>query len=169
MKSEYPQVILFGSIYGEWRERYVIPVLDKLGVTYYHPIPPSGKWYRELGNREAEVMEHCETIVMHFTPDLPSFAGLAETGWGALSATQRKQNFILSIPQEEYHQPMPWWVRFIPPLKNMNKTIEDYANRSRFLVDAHARRLAPGNAHLIIVHDIHAVVAELRKLYSSPK
>lgn len=169
MKSEYPQVILFGSIYGGWRERYIIPVLNELGVSYYDPMPPSGTWDEELGNREAEMMEHCETIVMHLTPDLPSFASLAETGWGALSATQRKQNFILSMPQEEYHQQMPWWVKFIPPLKNMNKMIDDYTNRSRFLVQAHARRLAPGNDRLIIVNDINAVVIELRRLYSPRK
>jgi hypothetical protein len=169
MKPEYPQVILFGSIFGDWRERYIIPVLDERGVTYYNPISPTGKWYKDLGNREAEMMEHGETIIMHFTPDLPSFAGLAETGWGALSAVQRKQTFILSIPKEEYHQPMPWWVKFIPPMKNMSKSIEDYANRSRFLVDAHARRLAPGNEHLIMVNDINAVADALRKLYPKSK
>ena len=32
-------------IFGEWRERYIIPVLDARGVTYYNPISPTGKWY----------------------------------------------------------------------------------------------------------------------------
>jgi hypothetical protein len=169
VSMEYPQVILFGSIYGEWRERHIIPVLDEVGVTYYNPISPTGKWYTDLGNREAEMMEHGETIVMHFTRDLPSFAGLAETGWGALSAVQRKQNFILSIPKEDYHHKMPWWAQYVPPVKNMGKTIEEYTNRSRFLVDAHAHRLTSGNAQLIVVNDIKAVAAALRKLYSNGK
>jgi hypothetical protein len=163
---EYPQVILFGSIYGEWRERHIIPVLDELGVTYYNPLSPTGKWYKELGEREAEVFEHAETIVMHLTNDTPSFASLAETGWGALSASQRKQNFILSLPKEEYRHTMPWWVQFVPPMKNMGKTIEDYTNRSRFLVDAHARRLVSGNDRLIVADDIKAVAAVLRMLYA---
>jgi len=162
---EYPQVILFGSIYGEWRERHIIPVLDELGIRYYNPLSPTGAWYKELGNREAEVLQHAETIIMHFTNDAPSFAGLAETGWGALSAIQRKQHFILSLPKEDYHHTMPWWAQFLPPMKNMSKTIEDYANRSRYLVDAHARRLVNGNTHLIVVNDIKSVAAEVRKLY----
>ena len=165
MSTEYPQVILFGSIFGEWRERHIIPVLDELRVTYYNPLSPTGKWRKELGDREAEVLEHAETIVMHFTNDSPSFAGIAETGWGALSATQRQQNFIMSLPKEEYHHTMPWWAQFVPPMKNMGKTIEDYTNRSRYLVDAHARRLVSSNERLIIVNDINSVATALRKLY----
>lgn len=164
---EYPQVILFGSIYGDWRERSVIPVLDEIGVTYYNPLSPTGKWDKDLGEREAEVLQHAETIIMHFTNHSPSFAGLAETGWGALSASHRKQNFILSIPKEAYHHAMPRWAQLIPPMKNLGKTIEEYTNRSRFLVEAHARRLAAGDEHLVIVNDIKAVVAELHRLYKT--
>ncbi len=163
---EYPQVILFGSILGEWRERYIIPVLDELGVSYYNPISPTGKWHQDMGEREAEMLQHAQTIIMHFTNDSPSFAGLAETGWGALSAVQRKQNFILSIPKEAYHHVMPRWTRFVPPMKHIGQTIEDYTNRSRFLVESHARRLAPGSDYLTIVNDVNGIVATLRKLYT---
>lgn len=33
--NDYPQVISFGAIGGDWREQWVIPVLDALGVSYY--------------------------------------------------------------------------------------------------------------------------------------
>lgn len=60
--TDYPQVVLFGSIYGGWRESPIIPVLEELGVSYYHPFQEGG-WTRESGDREAEVMARCETIV----------------------------------------------------------------------------------------------------------
>jgi DNA-binding beta-propeller fold protein YncE len=48
-----PQVVLFGSIYGDWRERHVIPVLTELNVTYYNPLQPQG-WTHQVGDIEAE-------------------------------------------------------------------------------------------------------------------
>jgi hypothetical protein len=37
-----PQGVLFGSIYGQWRERYIISILTELGVTYYNPVQAHG-------------------------------------------------------------------------------------------------------------------------------
>jgi hypothetical protein len=94
--STIPQVVLFGSIHGEWRERHVIPVLTELGVTYYNPVQPLG-WSQKAGDIEAEYMAGCETVVMVFNKTLPTFAGLAETGWAALGCMERRQHFIVQI------------------------------------------------------------------------
>lgn len=62
--KQYPQVALFGSTGGDWREDYVIPLLDKLKVTYYHPAELNTTWTQVHGTREADVMLYAETIVM---------------------------------------------------------------------------------------------------------
>ena len=53
--QDYPQVALFGSIGGEWREEQVIPLLEKLNVTYYDPSDLEGTWTQVHGTREADV------------------------------------------------------------------------------------------------------------------
>src|ERR1700682_3800918 len=97
--SATPQVVLFGSIAGEWRERQIIPVLNELGVTYYNPAKPDG-WTHQAGDVEAQYMARCETVVMVFNASSPSFAALAETGWAALGCVTRNQHFILQIDLE---------------------------------------------------------------------
>jgi hypothetical protein len=163
-ETQHPQVVLFGSISGDWREQYVIPLLDELGVTYYHPGKPEGAWTEDLGRREGEVMAHAETIVMVFNNETPAFGGLAEAGWAALGCVQRGQTFILYI-EPRYATSRPWWSRLIPDAQQWVAGIEGYANRTRFLVQEHAQRLADEIDGLFVVTSIEAVLAALKKRY----
>lgn len=160
-----PQVGLFGSIYGEWREKHIIPVLDELKVSYFHPGTPDQVWTEEMGKREAEVMQQAETIVMVINDEKPAFGGLGETGWAALGAVQRKQTLILYV-QPGYTWRVPAWQRWLPGMKNLIKEMEDYAQRTRSLVTEHAKRHAQENERLIVVDSLAGVVAELKRLYS---
>ncbi len=92
-----PQVGLFGSMKGGWREKHVIPVLEQLGVTYFHPGVTGGEWTEEMGQREAEVLANCETIVMVVNDSTPTLGGLTEAGWSAWGAAQRGQTFIHAV------------------------------------------------------------------------
>jgi hypothetical protein len=161
--SASPQVALFGSIGGEWRERYVIPVLIELGVTYYNPVRPSG-WTRESGDIEADRMARCETVVMVFNRTLPAFTALAETGWAALGCVARNQNFILQIDLD-----CP--VHLSPALASMHegeqleRRLQHSTTSSRYMVYKHARAFQHPRLHL--VEDVAGVAAKLRELYPS--
>jgi hypothetical protein len=159
----YPQVVLFGSIAGNWREDHVIPVLDELGVTYYNPVSPTGWWSKELGDREAEVMAHCETIVMMFNHTSPSFTALAEAGWAALGVALRGQHFIMQI-DHDYPMTLPSSMRDTPEGPDVEKALQHWATSSRYLVYHHARQFNHPNLHL--VEDMAGVLASLRKIYS---
>ena len=162
---KYPQVALFGSIAGNWREEHVIPLLDQLGVSYYHPGTPEQTWTQVMGLREADVMAYAETIVMVINHSSPGFGGLAEAGWAALGAQVRGQNFILYIP-EGYHFPSPGWLNMVPPAKNYAEMLDDYARRTRYLVNEHAKRFAGHMDNLDVCRNIEDVLTALRKHYS---
>jgi hypothetical protein len=161
--ANYPQVILFGSIFGGWREKYVIPLLEELGVTYYNPISPTGEWYLELGDREIDMMAHCETIIMVVNTETPAFTSLAETGWGALGAAQRGQHFILQIDMD-YRYRLPDSLRQSAEGQELEKAIQDMITRSRYLVKGHASQFDLETMHL--VEDMDGVLAALRKIYA---
>jgi hypothetical protein len=166
MPSEsHPQVILFGSIRGDWREQHIIPVLDELGVSYFNPITGT-EWTEEMGRREGEVMAHCKTVVMVFNDTSPAFGGLTEAGWAALGSHRRQQTFILCV-QTAYTLARPWWVRLLPGAGRFADLIEEYAQRCRFLVLEHARHLAEDDPRLIVVDTIDEVADALRRLYAS--
>lgn len=162
-ESAHPQVILFGSIRGGWRETHIIPVLDELGVSYFNPITGTD-WTEDMGRREGEAMEHCETILMFFNDTSPAFGGLTEAGWAALRSHQRQQTFILCV-QKEYTLSRPWWARVLPGAGQWADMIEEYARRCRFLVHEHAQRLARDDPRLIVVETLDDVAAALRTLY----
>ena len=159
--SAIPQVVLFGSIFGNWREQHIIPVLTELDVTYYNPVQPLG-WTHQAGDIEAECMARCETVVMVFNRTLPSFAALAETGWAALGCVERNQHFILQIDLE-----FPLHLRpelsALPAGEQLERDLQGYATRSRFLVHKHARQFKHPRLHL--VEDVPAVAAKLREIY----
>ncbi|MEL6527164.1 MAG: hypothetical protein AAFQ07_15785, partial [Chloroflexota bacterium] len=94
MQGQYPQVALFGSMGGNWREDHVIPLLKQLGVSYFHPGIENKQWTQVMGYREADVMENAETVIMVINHSSPGFGGLAEAGWAALGAEKRGQTFI---------------------------------------------------------------------------
>jgi hypothetical protein len=160
--STIPQVVLFGSIHGEWRERHVIPVLTELGVTYYNPVQPLG-WSQKAGDIEAEYMAACETVVMVFNKTSPALAGLAETGWAALGCMERRQHFILQIDLD-YVLHLPAAITAIPAGERLEKDLQGWATRSRYLAHRHASKLE--NPRLHLVEDVPSVVAKLREIYA---
>jgi hypothetical protein len=160
--SAIPQVVLFGSIYGQWRERYIIPILTELGVTYYNPVQPHG-WTQQSGDIEAEYMARCETVVMVFNKTLPTFAGLAESGWAALGCVERNQQFILQIDLD-FPLKLPTEITAIPAGERLEKDLQGYATRTRELVYKHAREFK--NPRLHLVEDMAAVAAKLREIYA---
>jgi hypothetical protein len=159
--SAAPQVVLFGSIAGQWRERHVIPTLTELGVTYYNPVKPEG-WTQQAGDVEAEFMAHCETVVMVFNQTLPSFGALAETGWAALGCVVRKQHFILQI-ELDFPLHLPPELTAMQTGKQLENDLQGWATRSRYLVYKHAREFTHPLLHL--VDDVPAVAAKLREIY----
>ncbi|MBX3086729.1 MAG: hypothetical protein KF716_34165 [Anaerolineae bacterium] len=161
--STYPQVVLFGSISGGWRERAVIPVLERLGVTYFNPAS-GGDWTPEMGRREGEAMAHAETILMVFTNDLPSFTGLAETGWAALGAVERGQLFILCLPSENFRANTPWYLRWSGYVQRITRLFNHYAKSSRLLVREHAAKFTHPNIH--VVDSLEEAVTLLRQRYA---
>ncbi len=163
----YPQVVLFGSMTAGWREEIMIPLLEQLGVTYYHPSPRGGDWHEDKGKSEALVMQHAETIVIVIDANSSSFASLTETGWAAASSAVRGQRVILYIAPD-YRPHIPLWMRFFPPLRRVFRTIEDASRRARFLVLQHAERLRGDIPGLIICDSVENVRQELINIYGTP-
>ena len=160
MMGEYPQVVLFGSIGGGWREDHIIPVLDELGVTYFNPV--GDEWTKDMGDREADMMAHCETIVIVINTLRPSFTGLAETGWAALGAAQRGQHLILQI-DEDMTIDFPDSIRHTEDGAEFARLMQHWATSSRYLVLRHARYFDLDRLHL--VDDLDGVAAALRTIY----
>jgi hypothetical protein len=159
--ADYPQVVLFGSIGGDWREQFIIPLLEQLGVTYFNPVRAEG-WAKQWGDREAEVMAHCETIVMVINKVRPSFTSLAETGWAALRAVQRDQHFILQIDLD-YAPNLPESIRHTEDGQRVEKLLKHWTVSSRYLVHQHAKQFGIPTLHL--VDDMDSVLATLRDIY----
>jgi hypothetical protein len=160
--STIPQVVLFGSIQGDWRERHIIPVLTELNVTYYNPVQPDG-WTHHSGDIEAEYMARCETVVMVFTRHLPAFAALAESGWAALGCVERNQHFILQIDLE-FSLHLPSELTAMLAGQQLETALQGWATRSRYLVHKHAGEFKHPRMH--IVADLPAVAAKLREIYT---
>ncbi|MEM9953553.1 MAG: hypothetical protein AAF846_18235 [Chloroflexota bacterium] len=163
MQSSIPQVGLFGSIRGNWREDHVIPVLKQLNVTYFHPGVVDAQWTQVMGLREADVLAQAETIVMVINHSTPGFGGLAEAGWAALGAAQRGQSFILHIPTGYKYEGTGLAGVFG---KKYVEMLDDYAGRTRFLVNEHAKRAQSVVNGLYVVENIEGVVKQLKELYS---
>ncbi len=162
MQRQYPQVALFGSIGGGWREEHVIPLLKKLGVSYYHPGTPDQQWTQVMGLREADVMANAETIVMVINHSSPGFGGLAEAGWAALGAAQRGQTFILYIPTGYKFEGEGGLAGIFG--KKYIEMIDDYAGRTRYLVNEHAKRFKD-IVGLYVAENIQDVLTVLEQQY----
>ena len=158
---EMPQVVLFGSIGGHWREQFIIPVLEALNVTYYNP-NQGVEWTPAIGDHEAEVMAHCETIVMVINNTSPSFGGLAETGWAALGAAQRGQHFILQIDLDYQYQ-LADTLRHSGDGAELEKSLNHATQASRYLAYRHAQQFKLST--LYVANHINAVIARLREIY----
>lgn len=160
---DIPQVVLFGSIYGDWRERVVIPVLEELNVSYFDPSKPDG-WTPADGDLEAEVMARCETIVMVINRRLPSFTSLAETGWAALGAIQRGQHFILQVDQD-YNLDLPDAIISTEEGARLANYMQHWVTSSRHLVMRHALEFQHELIH--VVDSVDAVAETLRLIYEN--
>lgn len=156
-----PQVCLFGSIGGGWREAHVIPVLEELGVSYYHPFQEHG-WTPQSGDIEAEVMKTCEVMVMVINTTTPAFTSLAETGWAALGCLLRNQHFILQIDLE-FPISLPAELTAHESGQNLQRAMQHWTTSSRYLVDKHGRAFEHPKMH--IVQDLPAVAEKLREIY----
>jgi hypothetical protein len=159
--ADYPQVALFGSIGGGWREQFVIPLLEELEVSYFNPVSDSD-WNPQLGGYEAEVMANCETIVMVINRTRPAFTALAETGWAALGAAQRGQHFILQVDLD-YAPNLPETIRHTQDGQRVEKLLKHWTASSRYLVHHHAKQFDISTMH--IVEDIQGVLATLHDIY----
>jgi hypothetical protein len=154
---DYPQVVLFGSIYGDWRENVIIPVLEELGVTYYNPVSETG-WNKNLGDREADVMAHCETIIMVFNRTSPSFTSLAEAGWAALGAHVRGQTFIMQIDHDYTYQ-LPPALRDNADADEVRAWMQHWVTSSRYLTVKHAKEFNLPTLHIAdTLDDIAAIL-----------
>ena len=160
--SGIPQVVLFGSIAGSWREEHVIPVLEELGVTYYNPIQENG-WTPQSGDIEAEYMAACETIVMVFNKSTPAFTALTEAGWAALGCVLRNQNFIMQIDRD-YTFALDSSLTETEAGAQLERSLQHGATSSRYLVHRHA--LAFNHPRMFVVEDIQAVALKLRDIYA---
>lgn len=160
-----PQVVLFGSIAGGWREQFIIPVLDEFGVSYYNPVQPNG-WTEDAGEVEADVMASCETVVMVFNRTSPSFTALAETGWAALGCLLRNQHFILQIDLDYAFSLDPTLVTSSAG-QDLNRMLQHWAVSGRYLVYKHAREFDHPRFH--VVPDLPAVALKLREIYGAAK
>jgi hypothetical protein len=156
-----PQVVLFGSIAGGWREQHIIPVLEELGVTYYNPVQPMG-WTHQSGDIEAELMAKCETIVMPFNTTTPAFTALAEAGWAALGVALRNQHLILQIDLD-YPVALDETITSSEAGQQLQRALQHYATSSRYLVYKHAMEFQHPRLH--IVKDIAAIADKLREIY----
>lgn len=162
MQRQFPQVALFGSIAGGWREEHVIPLLTRLGVSFYHPGTPDQQWTQVMGFREADIMANAETIVMVINHSSPGFGGLAEAGWAALGAAQRGQTFILYIPTGYKFEGEGLAAMFGKKYVDM---LDDYAGRTRYLVNEHAKRFKDMVNGLYVVENIEGVLEVLEEQY----
>jgi hypothetical protein len=77
-----------------WREP-IKAACAQYGITCYDPVV--SEWDDEAMRREVEALRAARVIVMAITADTAGIASLAESGWAALSALQRKQAFGLYI------------------------------------------------------------------------
>ncbi|MFN8374943.1 MAG: hypothetical protein U0694_18965 [Anaerolineae bacterium] len=161
--TEYPRVVLFGSISGGWREKYIIPVLEEYGITYYNPVAPTG-WTTIYGDREAELMAHCETIVIVINKTSAAFTSLAESGWAALGAAQRGQHFILQIDLD-YMIDTEGAVTDTETGRSLQGYLKHWSTSSRYLVYKHAQEFRLDRIHL--VNDMDGVIAKLRQIYGT--
>ncbi len=161
--GNYPQVALFGSVHGGWRESHIIPVLDALKVSYFDPTAFAGEWTKERGDYEAEVMARCETVVMVFNRTSLAFSGLAETGWAALGVVERGQHFILQIDLDSGYD-LPESLRENDAAQDLRRQMLHYTTATRHLVYKHAQEFTLERLHL--VDDLAGVVTALRAIYS---
>ena len=86
---------LFGTCAdSKWRDK-VIPLLEAAGVKYFNPVVEN--WTEECMKIEAEHAANDQVIMFVITGETTAIASMAESGWLALQAQLRGQNFIVVL------------------------------------------------------------------------
>ncbi len=162
-------VFLMGTA-GEskWRDP-IKAACAQYGITFFDPIVP--EWNEEAMRQEIKALRTARVLVMAITADTAGIASLAESGWAALSALQRKQAFGLYVDVEIVQKQVD------PLLTQGSINIRDLllgqgkkdntgalytaSNRARKLVDGHAQELAaefPG-LDMYVAHSLPDLIA----------
>ena len=131
-----------------WREP-IKAACQKNGITFFDPVQP--EWNEDAMRQEVEAMRTARVIVMAITADTAGIASLAESGWAALSALQRKQAFGLYVQTfagQEFNarvsQESSTLINLLFGRGNKKDTAEmlEASQRARKLVGGHAKELA---------------------------
>ncbi len=146
-----------------WREP-IKEACAKHGITCFDPVVPD--WNDEAMRREIEALRTARVIAMAITADTAGIASLAESGWAALSAVQRKQAFGLyldtSFVAQEFNPRMSVSTSnlldflFGKDREKNNPELIEASHRARKLVGGHAQDLASEfpNLNLYIAQDL---------------
>jgi hypothetical protein len=126
-----------------WREPFKTACTEH-GITFFDPVV--SEWNEEAQRREVDALATAKVIVMVITSDTPAIASLAESGWAAMSALQRKQAFGLYIDPQYKGQKITeptMMVRVESMIPGSGQdSVDDASRRARKLVNSHATRLS---------------------------
>jgi hypothetical protein len=164
-----------------WREP-IKAACAQYGITCFDPVV--SEWNDEAMRHEIEALREARVIVMAITADTVGIASLAESGWVALSAVQRKQAFGLFVDVKSFGKKFD--VRMTQESRRLvnillgrgraRSTAEliEASHRARKLVDGHAQELSAQfpELNLYMARNLHDLtewtVATARKLIQSP-
>jgi hypothetical protein len=145
-----------------WREP-IKAACQKNGISFFDPVLP--QWNDDAMRQEIEALRTARVIVMAITADTAGIASLAESGWAALSALQRKQAFGLYVQTFAGQDFNPRVSQESSSLINLlfGRGKRDTAEmlrasqRARKLVGGHAKELAAQfpDLNLYVAHDLN--------------
>ena len=164
-----------------WREP-IKAACAQNGITCFDPVV--SEWDDDAMRREVKALRTARVIVMAITADTASIASLAESGWVALSALQRKQAFGLYIDAKlsgkgvdaRLTQESSTLINILLGRGRARSTAElvEASHRARKLVGGHAQELAVQfpELNLYVAPSLHDLtewtVATARKLSQTP-
>ncbi len=157
-------VFLMGTAgQSKWRDP-IKAACAKHGITFFDPIVSD--WNDESMRREVEALRAARILVMAITADTAGIASLAESGWAALSAVQRKQAFGLYIDVEFLKKKAdPMMTQGSMNIRDLflghgnpdsTSALYTASDRARKLVDGHAQELTaefPG-LNMYVAHSL---------------
>src|SRR5258706_353370 len=79
---------------SKWREP-IKNACARAGISTFDPVVKD--WNEQAMKAELDALRQAKVIVMAVTADTAGIASLAESGWAALSAVQRKQAFGIYV------------------------------------------------------------------------
>ena len=138
----------------KWREP-IKQACTKAGISCFDPVV--SVWNDDAMRRELEALRTARVIVLAITSDTSGIASLAESGWAALSAVQRKQAFgiyvdimfiaegvdpRMSIASKDLVKALLGQIKGDSQQQTPADQIAEASRRARKLVDGHANELA---------------------------